>query len=83
MGKTAEQSHSKSVSDTGVTPDNSTTHKVSTLVMMILVGDVIHSVNDGMAIGGAFSKSASDGLSTSLAVLFHEVPHVVGMTVYY
>ena len=53
--------------------------KVSTIVVMILLGDVIHSLNDGMAIGGAFSKSPSDGLSTSLAVLFHEVPHVVGM----
>lgn len=57
---------------------NNRSSKKDTLVMMILIGDVIHSLNDGMAIGGAFSKSASDGLSTSLAVLFHEVPHVVG-----
>jgi zinc transporter ZupT len=55
-----------------------TSLKGNTLVVMILLGDVIHSLNDGMAIGGAFSKSSSDGLSTSLAVLFHEVPHVVG-----
>lgn len=55
------------------------TTPLSTLIVMLLVGDVIHSFNDGMAIGGAFSKSESDGLSTSLAVLFHEVPHVVGM----
>ncbi|XP_032243214.1 zinc transporter ZIP4 isoform X2 [Nematostella vectensis] len=50
----------------------------NTLVVMVIMGDFIHSLNDGMAIGGAFSRAPSDGLSTSLAVFCHEIPHVVG-----
>ncbi|XP_022788954.1 zinc transporter ZIP12-like [Stylophora pistillata] len=49
-----------------------------TLIGMMLLGEVLHTSCDGLAIGAAFSKSAGDGLSTTLAVLFHEVPHAVG-----
>ena len=45
---------------------------------MILLGELLHTASDGLAIGAAFSNSAADGLSTSLAVLFHEIPHAVG-----
>lgn len=48
------------------------------LIGMMLLGEVLHTTSDGLAIGAAFSKSAADGLSTSLAVLFHEIPHAVG-----
>ena len=44
----------------------------------MLLGEALHTTADGLAIGAAFSKSAGDGLSTSLAVLFHEIPHAVG-----
>ena len=33
---------------------------------------------DGIAIGAAFSKSPINGLSTSVAVAFHEIPHEIG-----
>ena len=49
-----------------------------TLIGMMLLGKVLHTSSDGLAIGAAFSKSAGDGLSTTLAVLFHEIPHAVG-----
>ena len=49
-----------------------------TLIGMMLLGEVLHTSSDGLAIGAAFSKSAGDGLSTTLAVLFHEIPHAVG-----
>ena len=52
-----------------------------TLIGMMLFGKVLHTSCDGLAIGAAFSKSAGDGLSTTLAVLFHEVPHAVGKEV--
>ena len=42
------------------------------------MGEVLHTSCDGIAIGAAFSKSSGDGLSTTLAVLFHEIPHAVG-----
>ena len=45
---------------------------------MMLLGEALHTTADGLAIGAAFSKSAGDGLSTALAVLFHEMPHAVG-----
>lgn len=48
------------------------------LIGMMLLGNALHTVGDGLAVGAAFSKSAGDGLSTSLAVLFHEIPHAVG-----
>ncbi|XP_022788934.1 zinc transporter ZIP12-like [Stylophora pistillata] len=49
-----------------------------TLIGMMLLGKVLHTSCDGLAIGAAFSKSAGDGLSTTLAVLFHEIPHAIG-----
>lgn len=48
------------------------------LILMMMFGEVLHTASDGLAIGAAFSSSAADGLSTSIAVLFHEIPHAVG-----
>ncbi|KAM4880921.1 zinc transporter ZIP5 [Sylvia borin] len=48
------------------------------MVWMVVLGDGVHNLSDGLAIGAAFSQSLSSGLSTALAVLCHELPHELG-----
>ena len=46
--------------------------------LMVIVGDAVHNLADGIAVGAAFSMSLAAGFSTSIAVLCHELPHEVG-----
>ncbi|KAF6039119.1 hypothetical protein EB796_002556 [Bugula neritina] len=50
----------------------------SSVAYMVMLGDGLHRFTDGLAIGTAFANSLSGGLSTSIAVLFHELPHELG-----
>jgi zinc transporter 7 len=43
-----------------------------------LIADATHNFTDGMAIAASFALSKQVGISTTLAVLFHEVPHEIG-----
>lgn len=51
---------------------------VKTYGWLNLISDVFHNFVDGLAIGSAYSQSLSMGLSTSLAVAFHEIPQELG-----
>ncbi|GFQ70858.1 zinc transporter ZIP10 [Trichonephila clavata] len=51
---------------------------LTSLAIVVTLGDSIHNFGDGLAIGAAFSTGIRGGLSTSIAVFCHELPHEFG-----
>lgn len=49
-----------------------------TSVKLVMVGDSVHNLLDGVAIAASFLVSPALGLATTLAIIIHEVPQEVG-----
>lgn len=48
------------------------------VVTMNVIGDAIHNLIDGMIIGASYAVSLSIGITTTLAVILHEIPQEIG-----
>lgn len=53
-------------------------HKVHPFAWLNLFGDAIHNFVDGMIIAAAYLVSVPIGITTSLAVVLHEIPQELG-----
>ncbi|XP_053554549.1 zinc transporter ZIP10 [Bombina bombina] len=51
---------------------------IANIAWMVIMGDGMHNFSDGLAIGAAFSAGLTGGISTSVAVFCHELPHELG-----
>ncbi|CAF0784730.1 unnamed protein product, partial [Adineta steineri] len=58
-----------------LTPDDKQTPAIG---WMIIIGDGIHNVADGLAIGAAFSENILFGITTAIAIACHELPTELG-----
>ena len=52
--------------------------RIHPVAWLIIIGDALHNLGDGLAIGAAVSVSLPFGIGTSLAILLHEIPHELG-----
>jgi len=53
--------------------------KIHPVGFLIMLGDALHNFIDGLIIGAAFLTNFALGMTTSIAVLFHELPEEVGI----
>jgi zinc and cadmium transporter len=53
-------------------------HSIHPVGYMNLFADGVHNFIDGMIIGASYMVSLQVGMATTLAVVFHEIPHEMG-----
>ncbi len=52
--------------------------KYKSYAILTLIGDFLHNFTDGLSIGVAYVANYRFGVVTTMAMLFHEIPHEVG-----
>ncbi len=52
--------------------------EVHSMTYMVIIGDGVHNLIDGMVIAASFLVSIPLGIATTLAVIFHEIPQELG-----
>jgi zinc and cadmium transporter len=58
--------------------DMESEHSIHPVGYMNLFADGVHNFIDGMIIGASYLVSRPVGIATTLAVVFHEIPHEIG-----
>jgi zinc and cadmium transporter len=53
-------------------------HPIHPVGYMNLLADGVHNLIDGMIIGASYLVSLPVGIATTIAVIFHEIPHELG-----
>lgn len=53
-------------------------HKHDAVGPLILLGDAVHNMTDGIAIAAAFAGGTRFGIVTAIAVIVHELPQEIG-----
>lgn len=53
-------------------------HSIHPVGYMNLLADAVHNLIDGMIIGASYLISLPVGIATTMAVIFHEIPHELG-----
>lgn len=61
----------------GAAADN-TEARSKTHVALVVIGDTVHNMIDGIALGASFLVSIPTGIATAIAVAAHEIPHEIG-----
>ena len=54
------------------------TSKIQPVVTMNIVGDAVHNFIDGMLIAASFMVSVPIGITTTVAIILHEIPQEIG-----
>jgi zinc transporter 7 len=51
---------------------------ISAKAMLSIAADFMHNFLDGVAIGLTFLISSTNGITTTIAIFLHELPHEIG-----
>ncbi len=70
--------HSHGIDEESQESEQAHDHSRKHIGVMVIVGDGIHNLIDGVIIGASFLVSIEIGIATTLAVVLHEIPQEIG-----
>lgn len=77
-GGSARQRKKERSSEKSPKLETSQIHKPGVSVYLNIVSGFIHNITDGVALASSFYSSKNVGVSTTIAIMFHEIPHELG-----